>query len=158
MALAGAPVYAHRATHCPLLPVVSCLRVADSVRKGYSSFYAEVASVKTILDRAKEGTILFLIDEIFRGTNNRERLIGSYSVLQEVIKTDSYGFISTHDLELTQLAKNPEVGNWHFREDIVNNSMVFRYELLAGPCPTTNALKVMELVGLPIHQPNFVQT
>lgn len=153
MALAGAPAFALTPTKAAPLNVVSSMRVADSVEKGYSSFYAEVRSVKDILDRAQHEQLLFLIDEIFSGTNSRERFIGSYSVLTALLRTQSYGFISTHDLELTQMGPDGKIANWHFREDIENEKMVFRYQLLPGPCPTTNALRVMQMAGLEITHP-----
>ena len=43
---------------------------------------------------------LFLIDEIFRGTNNRERLVGSRSYIQHLVGQNGTGVIATHDLEL----------------------------------------------------------
>jgi DNA mismatch repair ATPase MutS len=61
------------------------------------------------------------------------------------------GAISTHDLELTTLASSlPNLHNYHFREEVIDGQMVFDYKLHDGPCPTTNALKIMELAGLPV--------
>ena len=58
---------------------------------------------------------------------------------------------STHDLELTHLAKQEtQLRNVHFRESVVENRMVFDYLLREGPCPTTNALIIMKLAGLPV--------
>jgi len=95
--------------------------------------------------------LFFLIDEIFKGTNNRERLIGSRSYIQALAKLPGLGLISTHDLELTHLAESiPQLHNYHFREDIKNGKMIFDYQMRPGPCPTTNALKIMEMEGLPI--------
>ena len=64
---------------------------------------------------------------------------------------NSQGIVSTHDLELVHLEKElPNIRNFHFRETIENNKMAFDYKLHPGPCPTTNALKIMQLAGLPI--------
>jgi len=150
LAMAGAPVFAEN--FCTVLrPLESALSVSDSLNDGFSYFYAEVLRLKQILDRSQKEEIFFLIDEIFRGTNNRERLIGSESLISTLIETLGLGFITTHDLELTKLAeKSNKILNMHFRDDLAEGKMVFNYKLHEGPCPTTNALKIMALNGLPI--------
>ncbi|MBV9617553.1 MAG: hypothetical protein JO031_19035, partial [Ktedonobacteraceae bacterium] len=58
---------------------------------------------------------------------------------------------STHDLELVTLANElTQIKNYHFREEVIKGEMVFDYTLYRGPCPTTNALKIMQREGLPI--------
>jgi hypothetical protein len=135
------------------LDLATSLRLNDSLEDGLSSFYAEVRQLKNILDRTDAGiALLYLIDEVFRGTNNRERLIGSQAFVKRLAKTQACGLITTHDLELSQLADaNPNIRNMHFKEDIVGDRMSFSYKLASGPCPTTNALRVMKLAGLPIE-------
>ncbi len=92
-----------------------------------------------------------MIDEIFRGTNNRERLIGSRSYIRALVDRNGVGVISTHDLELTRLAEDiPNLANFHFREEVLDKAMIFDYKLRHGPCPTTNALKIMQIEGLPV--------
>jgi len=97
--------------------------------------------------------VLFLIDEIFRGTNNRERHIGSRAYVRALAnRSTAVGIIATHDLELTKLADEiPGIGNFHFREEVRDGKMVFDYRLRPGPCPTTNALEIMALEGLPVE-------
>jgi len=64
------------------------------------------------------------------------------------------GLISTHDLELVKLADTlPGIKNYHFKEDIIDGRMVFDYILRPGPSPTTNALKIMQMEGLPVDVP-----
>ncbi len=46
----------------------------------------------------------------------------------------------------------PEVSNYHFKEEIIDGQMVFDYKLRLGPCPTTNALKIMRMEGLPVRE------
>jgi ABC-type multidrug transport system fused ATPase/permease subunit len=97
--------------------------------------------------------LFFLIDEIFKGTNNRERLIGSRAYIRALVGHNCVGAISTHDLELVKLADSlPQVQNYHFREEVVDGNMVFDYILRPGPCPTTNALKIMQMEGLPVEE------
>jgi len=122
---------------------------------GFSFFYTEVRRLKALLDTIRADhplLLLFLIDEIFRGTNNRERLVGSRSYIRNLIGKNGAGLIATHDLELIKLADDfPSITNRHFREDVVGGRMVFDYKLRPGPCPTTNALKIMRMEGLPVE-------
>lgn len=138
-----------------LFRLFSCIRVTDSVVDGISYFYAEVKRLRALLEAAREPDdvpLFFLIDEIFRGTNNRERLIGSRSYIKALVGGHSLGLIATHDLELVQLEESiPQISNYHFRENVEGNRMVFDYILRPGPSPTTNALKIMSIEGLPVE-------
>ena len=134
-----------------------CIRINDSLDAGLSFFYAEVKRLKTILHATADWSsppVLFLIDEIFKGTNNRERLIGSRSYIKALAAGNGYGLVSTHDLELTDLENEiPSLINTHFQETVSNGALAFDYRLRPGSCPTTNALRIMELEGLPIPKP-----
>ncbi|MBZ0318295.1 MAG: hypothetical protein K8L91_17890 [Anaerolineae bacterium] len=154
LAYAGGVVCAG-ALEIGLFRLFSCIRVTDSLNDGISYFYAEVKRLKALLDALREDDplpLFFLIDEIFRGTNNRERLIGSRSYIQALANGHGLGLIATHDLELIKLAdENPHISNYHFREDIHDGRMVFDYRLRSGPSPTTNALRIMAMEGLPVE-------
>lgn len=152
LAYAGGPVNAVR-LETSLFRLFTCIKVSDSIADGISYFYAEVKRLRRLLDALEAEhplPLLFLIDEIFRGTNNRERLLGSRAYVRALAGKHGVGLISTHDLELTRLADElPQLVNYHFRDDIREGRMVFDYLLRRGPCPTTNALKLMALEGLP---------
>ncbi|MCP4362936.1 MAG: hypothetical protein GY796_33440 [Chloroflexi bacterium] len=154
LAYAGAPVVAE-SLQTSLFRLFASIRVADSLTDGYSFFYAEVRRLEqllTELHREDERPLFFLIDEIFRGTNNRERLIGSRSYIRALADGQGVGLIATHDLELVYLAdESSQIRNFHFRDDVADGRMVFDYKLHSGPCPTTNALKIMRLAGLPVE-------
>lgn len=147
----GAPVFADKFLTAPR-HVLTCIEVSDSLRDGYSYFYAEVKKLKAIIDEVStRQPCLYLIDEIFRGTNNKERQLGSKAVIETLSEVpQSVGFISTHDLELTQLGEEKtELQNLHFREEITKDGeMVFYYKLQLGPSQTTNALRIMKAEGL----------
>ncbi|HEX8681943.1 MAG TPA: hypothetical protein VF707_06495 [Ardenticatenaceae bacterium] len=153
LAYAGGPVVAD-ALHTAPFRLATCIRVSDSVTEGLSYFYAEVQCLKTLLSDLETPhplPLFFFIDEIFRGTNNRERLIGSRAFIRALVGKHGVGLISTHDLELVHLAdESPQIHNYHFREEVIGDRMVFDYTLRSGPSPTTNALKIMQLAGLPI--------
>ena len=154
LANAGAPVNAG-ALQTSMLRVFACIKFSDSITDGYSFFYAEVRRLKKLLqelnDREKP-PIIFLIDEIFKGTNNRERLIGGRSFIRALAHQKGTGIVTTHDLDLVKLAEEiPSLANYHFREEVANGRMEFDYLLREGPCPTTNALKIMKMEGLPVE-------
>lgn len=153
LANAGGPACAQ---HLELIPfrLFTSMRVSDSVTDGISYFYAEVKRLKALLselEREDSLPLIFCIDEIFRGTNNRERLIGSRAYVRALVGKRGLGFIATHDLSLAGLAEEvPQVENYHFRDRVVDGRMVFDYMLRPGPSPTTNALTIMQLEGLPV--------
>jgi hypothetical protein len=152
LAYSGAPVNAS-SMQTSLFRLFTCIKVSDSVQDGLSYFYAEVKRLQALLAATDDDdlSVLFLIDEIFRGTNSRERLIGSRSYIRELSERSTMGLVATHDLELIKLADEIKgVTNYHFREEVSDGRMVFDYRLRPGPCPTTNALTIMRLEGLPV--------
>jgi len=155
LAYAGGPVLA-QSFDTRLFRLYSSMRVNDSVVDGFSFFYAEVQRLRALLAALHvedKRPLCFLIDEIFRGTNNRERLIGSRAYIRALAKGCGVGLIATHDLELIQLAEEiPTLRNMHFRDDVENGRMIFDFLLREGPCPTTNALKIMQQAGLPVEE------
>ncbi|MFQ5560108.1 MAG: hypothetical protein ACE5FU_05935, partial [Nitrospinota bacterium] len=106
LGFSGAPVPAKRLSARPC-QVMTCIQVLDSLRLHVSHFYAEVQGIKRILDSIfTQGRspsclpVLYLIDEIFTGTNTRERLLASKGILLKLTSSRSYGLLTTHDLDL----------------------------------------------------------
>ena len=155
LAFAGSVVNATK-VETKLFRLFTCINISDSITDGISYFYAEVKRLKNILAETKtenEMPVFYLIDEIFKGTNNLERLIGSKSYIKALSGLNATGLISTHDLELIKLENDiPQISNYHFKEDVSNGKMIFDYQLRKGPSPTTNALKIMEIEGLPVKR------
>ena len=155
LAYAGGPVDAAALQTLPFR-LYTCIRISDSLTDGFSYFYAEVKRLKGLLDALRPDQtglpLLYLVDEIFRGTNNRERLIGSRAYVKALIGAGGIGLIATHDLDLATLAENqPRARNVHFRDDVADGQLTFDYRLRPGPSPTTNALKIMQIEGLPVE-------
>lgn len=148
----GAPVNASSFS-AMAFRLFTSINVTDSLDDGLSHFYAEVKRLRALLNLLEDDhqtPVFFMVDEIYRGTNNRERLRGSEAFLKNVANKNGVGLVSTHDLELAQLEDIiPQLSNWHFAETIEEGKMSFEYKLKPGPCPTTNALKIMEMEGLP---------
>jgi hypothetical protein len=155
LAYAGGPVHAINFQARPMR-LHTCIRISDSIADGFSYFYAEVRCLKCLLDKLEtpdgEYPLLYLVDEIFRGTNNRERLIGSRAYIQSLIGNRGVGLLATHDLELAALADTSKlVHNYHFRDHVEDGRLAFDYKIRPGPSPTTNALKIMQMEGLPLE-------
>ncbi len=158
LANAGAPVCA-KSMRIGRLVVATSMRVSDSLDEGTSRFYAELKKLKLVLDLARkakakdgEGTVLFLLDEILHGTNTRERLIGARAILRELLAQGAMGAVSTHDLGLGDLeAEMPDrVKNVHFEEQVHGDIMTFDYKLRTGIVQSSNALRLMRIVGLDV--------
>ncbi len=149
----GAPVCAEKFIVMPSR-LLCAIRIDDSLSDGTSYFYAEVKRLKYILDSLESRNLvpgLFLIDEIFRGTNNKERFTGSLHIINALFEKNSFGFISTHDLALARIdEKDNRLINMHFRERLEENKLIFDYLIKEGACPTTNALFIMKQEGLPV--------
>ncbi len=105
------------------------------------------------VSRSLRSLLIVQLDEIFKDTNNRERLIGSQAYITALSKGQGFDLVSTHDLELENREQVfPRLRNAHFQETVSDGALTFDYQLRPGPCPTTNALRIMELEGLPISQ------
>ncbi len=140
--------------------LATSIRVSDDVSQGVSFYMAELKRLKSVVDLARrmaevnDRACLFLLDEILQGTNSRERQIAVVQVLRHLMDSKAIGAITTHDLEL---ADEPELQSIattvHFRETIRpdaegNEQMTFDYQMQHGVSPTTNALRLLEMVGL----------
>jgi DNA mismatch repair ATPase MutS len=131
------------------------MRVSDSLADSTSHFYAELKKLKLVLDLAKPGPgVFFLLDEILHGTNSRERLIGARAIVRSLLERGALGAVSTHDLGLSDLeGELPEqVRNVHFQEQIAADVMTFDYALRPGVVQSSNALRLMRIVGLDIGE------
>lgn len=157
LAQAGAPVCAERLRMSPLA-VRTSMRIDDSLDQGVSHFYAELARLKSIVDAADAGSsVLFLLDEVLHGTNSRERHIGAKAVVLHLLDRGAIGALTSHDLALADLAEASagRVSIVHFEEIIRDGRMAFDYTLKPGVVRTTNALRLMRLVGLDIDIPGL---
>ncbi|MBS9523423.1 DNA mismatch repair protein [Litoribacter alkaliphilus] len=124
------------------------MRNTDSLGESVSSFYAELARIKKLLDQAESGLpIFFLLDEILKGTNTTDRVMGSEALINQLRSTQSKGIISTHDIELADL-EIAGVLNFSFHSTIQQDEIIFDYKIKKGPCPSFNAHKLMELMGI----------
>ena len=151
LALAGAPVRARSLTLTPLA-IGATLRIQDSLLEGRSRFYAEITRIRAIVDTARCTPLLFLLDELFHGTNSHDRFVGATGVLRNLIDLGAIGLVTTHDLALTAIASElaPHAGNAHFEDRFEGGEMTFDYQVKPGPVTRSNALALMRAVGLEV--------
>jgi hypothetical protein len=152
LAFSGGPVAAGELSARPCR-VMTCIQVLDSIRLHLSHFYGEVKQIKAILEAVLDPSappVLYLIDEIFSGTNTKERLLASKGIIGKLAASRAFGLITTHDLELVTLAEESErIKNYHFRDEIDGDgNMVFHYRLHPGPIRSTNALEILKREGI----------
>ncbi|HEV3238510.1 MAG TPA: hypothetical protein VGZ25_16105 [Gemmataceae bacterium] len=152
LAQAGAPVRASR-LRLSSLAVGATLRIQDSLQAGKSRFYAEITRVRQLVDLAKGPLpLLFLLDEIFHGTNSHDRRLGAEGVVKSLIKLGAIGLVTTHDLALAEIAERlaPQVANVHFEDQIKDGQITFDYRVHPGVVQHSNALALMRAVGLDV--------
>ena len=130
--------------------IITSMRIRDDLNEGISTFYAELKRIKKIIDQSHINShTLFLIDEIFRGTNSIDRLKGAEGVLRELCKCHVSGMITTHDLDVCNLEnENPSILNYSFNEHYIDNEIYFDYRLKKGRSLTTNAEFLLKKVGI----------
>lgn len=160
LAQAGAPVCARRLAMTPLA-VRTSMRISDSLEQGVSHFYAELEKLKAVVDAANAGEpVLFLLDEVLHGTNSRERHIGARAVVVHMLDKGAIGAVTSHDLALADLADRSggRVQNVHFEDLVAGGRMTFDYKLKPGVVATTNALRLMKLVGIAVALPEAEET
>jgi DNA mismatch repair ATPase MutS len=144
----------------PLISVFTSMRVTDSLEQGISQYMAQLRRLKMIVDGAVDVSerqhrpqALFLLDEILQGTNSSERLVAVRRILYRLIDCKAIGAVTSHELtvpEVPELTGAAEIV--HFRETAERTSdgvtLSFDYRLRPGLSTSTNALKLMEMVGL----------
>lgn len=152
MAGAGLPVCAKSAS-LSLMSTWTSMRIGDALDRGMSHFYAELVRLKAIVTAAQSGNkVLFLLDEILHGTNSHERSIGARGVVQDLIMRGAIGGVSTHDFALVRIAdeSNGLVSKVHFSDRIEGGLMVFDYKLKPGVVESTNAIRLMKVIGIDV--------
>lgn len=136
--------------NCGSFQLFTSMRNSDSLGESVSSFYAELARIRQIIEAVESGKpVFYLMDEILKGTNTMDRIMGSEALIRQLSTSNAKGIISTHDIELSDLEKDlPYLVNHSFHSKIDDREIRFDYKLKSGPCPSFNAHKLMELMGI----------
>lgn len=153
LAFAGAPVCAE-VMSVSIFKVLSYMRIKDSLNDQTSTFKAELNRLKMILDNIKTHPNSFvLIDEMLRGTNSKDKYLGSKVFIEKMIEQRTPALFATHDLQLSEMEPiYPEqIRNYHFDIQITEGEMNFDYKLKQGPCTTFNAAILLKQIGLSLN-------
>ena len=141
---------------CGPLQVFTSMRTQDNLKENTSSFYAELKRLKqlvTITSNPQEVPTFYLLDEILKGTNSEDRHIGAESLIRQLMKTNSLGLVSTHDLGLANLESQLEqFKNHSFNSTVEGDEVLFDYKLHDGVCHTFNAVPLMRKMGISITE------
>src|SRR5215207_902386 len=133
----------------PMVQVRTSIGRTDSITEGKSYYLAEVEAVAALVHAKADGAqYLFLLDEIFRGTNTTERVAASFAVLSYLNRGSDIVVVATHDIELIDLL-GQRYGTRHFREELTDGHMTFDYRMHDGPSSTRNAIALLDAVKLP---------
>ncbi len=154
LAFSGGPVCAET-FQLGRFNIFTSMRTQDNLSESVSSFYAELKRIKQLLDqlsREKE-PVFYVLDEILKGTNSHDRHNGALALMRQLQEEHCFGFISTHDLELSHETSNdPKVDNFSFNSEIVDGALKFDYTLTSGSCKSFNASHLMQMMGIKIKE------
>lgn len=131
-----------------IMKIFTSINVEDDILHGISTFYGELLRIKDILDYEKNNEpIIIFIDEIFKGTNYNDRILGAKEVIKKLSKLNCLVLITTHDFELCEI-NNKKIYNYHFNEEYQGDRITFDYKIKKGMCKTTNAKYLMKKIGI----------
>jgi len=148
LAWMGAPL---RCTKLRLsrIEIAAAIRIQDSLTDGRSHFFAEIQRLRRMIDRAGEGPLLFLADEIMIGTNSHDRRTAAEWVIRALVVRNAIGLVTTHDLTLTEIAANGLPGrNVYFEDSGEEGKLKFDYKLHSGLLTHSNALNIVRMLGI----------
>ena len=136
-----------------LADVHTYMRIRDSLNENTSTFYAELLRIKHILAEVAQNKRCFLLlDELLRGTNSKDKYIGSAAIIRQLVKNDTIALLATHDLELTGLQNDlpTHIINYHFDISVHGEEFYFDYKLREGICRNFNACLLMKKIGIEV--------
>lgn len=134
----------------PFFKIYSSIRISDSIFSNKSYYLEEVLTIKEFIEASNQvHPCLFVLDEIFKGTNTLERISAGNAILKYLNNGKHIVFVSTHDIELTDLLKNNNYELYYFQEQIINEKLIFDHKLKNGSLQTKNAIKILELYNYP---------
>ncbi|MEL6589470.1 MAG: hypothetical protein AAFQ68_05290 [Bacteroidota bacterium] len=133
----------------PKLQIHSAIRISDDLMNNKSYYFEEVLTIKEMIAKSTNGSRnLFLLDEIFKGTNTVERISAGKAVLSALARNENIVFVATHDIELTDMLKD-EYELYHFSEVVKEKNVDFDYTLKIGKLENRNAIRILEMNDYP---------
>ncbi len=154
LAALGAPVRA-TAARVSSLQICASISLVDSLAESRSKFLAEAERLQITLAASTANSptckpVLFLIDEIFSGTNSYDRRTAAAAILAALIRNRAIGALSTHDLTLTEIAADATLHglNVHMASPDPGDPLAFDYKLNPGVNTSSNAMAILRLLGI----------
>jgi len=133
----------------PILKQFSSIRIDDNLFDGKSYYFQEVNIMGSLLEQVESPyQNLFILDEVFKGTNTIERIAFAKAILSYLNRKENIVVVSTHDIELADMLDN-EYDLYHFTELVEDNELHFDHSIKAGQLRTRNAIKILELSNYP---------
>jgi hypothetical protein len=133
----------------PRLKIFSAIRISDSLMNDKSYYFEEVLTIKEMIEKSQtKDSNLFLLDEIFKGTNTIERISAGKSVLSYLNNKRNIVFVSTHDIELAELLQG-DYKLYHFSEQVEDKTVDFDFKLKEGKLKNRNAIKILKINDYP---------
>lgn len=134
----------------PYFKIYSSIRITDDLLENTSYYLDEVLTMKKLVDASMlDSPCLFVLDEIFKGTNTVERISGGKAILSFLNRANNIVLVSTHDIELTEILSEENFALYHFSEKIDTDILTFDHKLRKGKLKTRNAIKILELYDYP---------
>lgn len=138
-----------RRYRAPFFRLGTSIRIQDDVEEDKSYYLEEVTVIGELIRRSTAPEpYLFIIDEMFKGTNTLERVSAAKAVLSYLNRGNSTVLISTHDIELTEYLKDA-FDLYYFQESVENSILTFDYRLKQGKLQQRNAIKILEIMDYP---------
>jgi DNA mismatch repair ATPase MutS len=136
----------------PYYKVYSSIQISGDLLEGTSYYLQEVLAIKKLIKASKDkNPCLFVLDEIFKGTNTVERISGGKAILSYLNSENNTVLVATRDIELTTLLEKEAYKLYYFSEVIENNNLFFDHKIKEGKLTTRNDIQILDLYKYPLE-------
>ena len=133
----------------PMMRLYSSIRIDDNLLEGKSYYYEEVNTIGSLVSEVNSPfQNIFLLDEVFKGTNTIERIAAAKAALSYLNQGPNIVIVSTHDLELPGMLQH-QFDQYHFSESIENDRLHFDHKIKQGPLLSGNAIRILQISNYP---------
>ena len=149
LAYCGCYVPAQAAILGPIDRVFTRIGSADDLSTGKSTFMVEMTETSQILHHATNQSLV-LMDEVGRGTSTYDGLSLAWACVLDLSKRiKCLCLFATHYFELTELAKESGIDNYHVTAKELNGNLILLHKVQQGPASQSHGLQVAKLAGIP---------
>ena len=130
----------------PDLQVKTSINRADDLINSASYFRREADHIMSFFV-ATSGAMLYIIDEIFKGTNHIERVGAATAVLENLAQANLV-FVTTHDVEIVHRLERGYLP-FSFKETVADAGTSYDYLIHEGVLVNHNALRILRNMNYP---------